>query len=154
MFFFLRGVLLIDTRIKENETQDDLAHRFEEGLKSWIETHANGVVIATMGVGKDGHTAGIMPYPENPALFRSLFEDEEKWVVAHDAGDKNPHSLRVTVTLPFLRMVDHAVVYVVGEEKRATFERVLAENGALAETPARIIREMKDVRLFTDTIEA
>jgi len=53
-----------------------------------------------------------------------------------------------------LRMVDHAVVYVVGEEKRATFERVLAENGALAETPARIIREMKDVRLFTDTIEA
>jgi len=42
------------------------------------------------------------------------------------------------------------VVFMVGEEKRNALERVLAEEGMLAETPARIVREMRDATIFTD----
>lgn len=145
------GVLFADTRLKIGETQNELAVRFEHVLRDWAENHTDGVVIATMGIGADGHTAGIMPFPENPDLFQRMFEDKKNWVVAYDAGAKNPYPLRVTVTCSFLRTrVDYAVVFAVGEEKRVALERVFVEQGSLAETPARVVREMKDVRLFTD----
>lgn len=145
------GAAFIDTRGKVGETQDDLASRFEHALRNWVEAYTDGVVVATMGIGVDGHTAGIMPFPENPDLFQQLFEDEKRWVTAYDAGNKNPYPLRITVTLPFLReQVADAIMFVVGEEKKNTVRRVLAEKGTLAETPARIIREMKGVRIFTD----
>jgi len=143
------GVSFIDTRAGAAETQALLADRFEKALHEWAEAHVDGVIIATMGVGADGHTAGIMPFPENPVLFQKLFEDKTKWVAAYDAGTKNPYPFRVTVTMPFLRtQVDHAVVYAVGEEKKSALEKVLLVEGSLAETPARIFHEMSDVRMY------
>lgn len=145
------GASCIDTRAKDKETIEDFGDRFEQALRSWVEAHRNGVVVATMGIGVDGHTAGIMPFPENLALLQELFEDEQRWVVGYNAGNKNLYPLRVTVAFPFLRArVDHAVVYVVGEEKRNAFKKMAAERGILSETPARVIREMKDIQLFTD----
>lgn len=145
------GAIYIDTRVADGETQDVLAGRMERVLHEWVETHNEGVIVATMGIGADGHTAGIMPFAENADLFHELFEDEEKWIVSYDAGTKNPYPLRITVTLSFLRNhIDYAVVYAVGEEKKNALLCVLAEKGSLAETPARVIREMKHIQLFTD----
>ncbi|TSC79816.1 MAG: hypothetical protein G01um101429_343 [Parcubacteria group bacterium Gr01-1014_29] len=145
------GAACVDTRVANEETQDTLAKRMEHALHEWVETHSEGVVAATMGIGADGHTAGIMPFAENVDIFHELFEDEEKWVVSYDAGTKNSYPLRVTVTLPFLRnYIDYAVVYAVGEEKKNALLRVLAEKGSFAETPARIFRDMKNVQLFTE----
>ena len=108
-------------------------------------------MVITQGIGEDGHTAGIMPYPENSALFKSLFDDPEKWVVGYDAEGRNEHPLRVTVTLSFLReVVDHSIVYAVGDGKKEALRQVLAETGTLWQTPARIIHEMRNVMLFTD----
>lgn len=147
------GVAHIDTRVGEEEIQNNLAARFEYALRNWVEAHTDGVIIAIMGVGADGHTAGIMPFPEDSDLFGRLFEDEKKWVTAFDAGNKNPYPLRVTVTLPFLReQVAHTIVFVVGEEKKNAVRHVLAEEGTLAETPARVIREMKNVQVFSDVL--
>jgi len=108
-------------------------------------------VIITQGVGEDGHTAGILPFPENSEVFRELFENKDKPMVEYEAKGKSVYSHRATATLPFLReWVDHSVVFMVGEEKRNALERVLAEEGMLAETPARIVREMRDATIFTD----
>lgn len=143
------GALYIDTRIMEHETQEALAARFEKALRNWQKTHKNSIIIATMGVGTDGHTAGIMPFPENEHLFRQLFENKNKWVVAYNAGDKNIYPLRVTITMPFLRThIDHAIVYVVGEEKKPALEQVCAKTGLLTETPARVFHEMRDIHFF------
>jgi len=56
---------------------EKLAHRYESSLFEWAKKHPEGKIIATMGIGFDGHTAGIMPYPENPETFARLFEDKE-----------------------------------------------------------------------------
>jgi 6-phosphogluconolactonase/glucosamine-6-phosphate isomerase/deaminase len=147
-----RGAEQIDLRVKEGETISAMAGRMEKSLRDWREKNFNGFIIATQGVGPDGHTAGIMPYPEDPEQFKEMFEDPSHWVTGYNAGDKHKYPDRVTTTMPFLRdQVDHAIVYMAGNDKHEAFRRVSIPDGSLAETPARIIKEMKGtVEVFTD----
>ncbi len=145
------GSKVLDVKIYNEDSLATYTDRFERELTEWRRRHPEGEVVVTEGVGADGHTAGIMPYPEDPAGFTELFEKSSDWVVGYDAVEKNKFPLRVTVTLPFLRnVVNAAVVYAHGEEKRAAIERVLAATGSLPKTPARIVREMRGARLFLD----
>lgn len=154
---------ILDTKVLDGESLEDFADRFDSLLKKWKEQNPDGIIVSTMGMGADGHTSGIMPHPENELVFEGLFNDPRKWVVGYDAGDKNPYPERATTTLAFLKNeIDFAVVYVVGEGKKDALVRVMAENGTLAETPARlamrsvagrparVFHEMKNVSLFTD----
>ncbi len=147
------GVNVIETAVKTTETSEQLAKRFQTDLKVWKETNTKGEILAIVGIGPDGHTSGMLPFSENPELFAELFENPEKLVVNYDAEGKNPFRYRVTTTNTFMRdYIDHAVVYAVGENKRDALARLMAESGSLANTPARILREMKHVDLFTDVI--
>ena len=70
----------------------------------------------------------------------------------YDAEDKTPIPLRVTATLPFLREVDGAIVYAVGDQKAEALQKVVAHEGTLFSTPARVLKQMKSVTLFTDIV--
>jgi 6-phosphogluconolactonase/glucosamine-6-phosphate isomerase/deaminase len=140
----------IDTRVKNGESHSDHAERFERDLREWKSTYPNGIIVATQGIGEDGHTSGIMPFPENPELFDSLFNGKS-WVISYDAGEKNPFPFRSTTTLTFLRIIDHSIVLAVGDSKKAALEKALSSTGSISESPARIIQEMKNVVLFTDS---
>lgn len=144
------GARIIDTRPQDKETIEHLAQRFEKELRLWHTNNTDGIVIATMGIGPDGHTAGIMPFPEDPERFCEYFESPDMWVCGYDAGEKNQYPLRVTPTMTFLKKIDHSIVFCVGENKREALARVLADEGTYAETPARVIRDIKNVTLFTD----
>jgi 6-phosphogluconolactonase/glucosamine-6-phosphate isomerase/deaminase len=144
-----QGVKWIDTRV-QGRTLQELARDFESELRTWKESNPDGIIVMTQGMGPDGHTCGIMPYPENRESFATLFEDSERWVRGYDARNKNEFSERITITLPFLReMVHYSIVYIVGEEKRAAFEKVELEKGELYITPARIMSQMKQVTIYT-----
>ncbi|MCH7828332.1 6-phosphogluconolactonase [Patescibacteria group bacterium] len=144
-----RGAYFIDTRVQRGEDLEVFAKRFEAALTNWKEEHPGGRIVITQGVGADGHTAGIMPYPKEKSRFQELFEGDAL-VRGYDAQKKNEYPLRATITLPFLRMVDHSVLYMVGKEKKEALKRALKVEGTLWETPARIIHEMKEVHIFTD----
>jgi 6-phosphogluconolactonase/glucosamine-6-phosphate isomerase/deaminase len=142
------GAVFIDTRVRA-ETQEELAERFAKELHAWKNKNTTGAVVATMGIGRDGHTAGILPFPENYAQFQKLFENPDTWVASYNAGSKNRYPNRITVTLPFLRKhVTHAYVFIEGAEKKVALEHVLAKEGQLSKTPARILREMRNVELY------
>ncbi len=146
-----RGVEWIDTVPRRGETFTHFSKRFGGALHMWKRQNPKGRVIVTLGMGADGHTAGIMPYPDAPQRFRQLFASPLQWVVGYDAKKKNPHSLRATVTLLFLwREVDSTIALVCGEEKRSALSRMIATRGSLAKTPMRIIHQMKNVQVFTD----
>lgn len=145
-------VAYIDTRAREYETLWQFAQRFEKELRAWKERNPSGSIVITQGMGPDGHTSGMMPYPEDPDVFEQLFNDPACWVRGYNAKGKNEYPLRATTTMLFLRRVDHSIAYITGEKKRPALERILAEAGTLAETPARIMREMKNVKIFTDII--
>lgn len=124
---------------------------WQETLAGWRDFNPNGQIIALLGVGADGHTAGIFPHPESKEHFDKLFENSDKLVVGYDAGDKVDYPKRTTVTNPFLRdYVDQAIVYVRGTDKKDALKKINAKEGSLHETPARILNEMKKVALFTD----
>ncbi len=144
------GAHYIDTRTTEQETPEELARKFEQALKSWRLASPEGVIIITQGIGPDGHTAGIMPYPEDDRAFSFLFDDSGVWVVGYDAGQKSEHPLRVTVTLPFLRLVDTSVIYVCGADKKEKLEKILEDQGDIHGLPGRILHEMKHCLLYTD----
>jgi len=143
------GANVIDTRVHHDESQNDLAKRYEEGLRTWISKNPKGKIIATMGIGEDAHIAGIVPHNNEVHLFNKLF-DSSNWIASYDAGDKNPYPERVTTTLTFLRKIDHAVVYVVGDNKKEALDNTLREENNLHTFPARIVHQMKDVHIYTD----
>lgn len=147
----LRGCKFIDTRVREDTTHALHARSFENDLRRWHHDYPDGKVIITQGIGIDGHTAGIMPYPSDPSQFERIFDNELVWVEAYDSSDKSEYPIRVTVTFPFLRnMVDHSILYVVGEEKRDILKKTLISYSDLHIIPAAIIHKMKDVRIFID----
>lgn len=137
LFEKMQPKTFIDTRVQQGETLQQLAQRFERELRAWKRHNPHGAIVITQGMGSDGHTAGIMP--------GYVFDNPGQWVAGYDA--------RVTTTLVFLReMVDYSVAYVTGAKKREALKRLLAREGTLSETPARIMREMKHVKLFTDIV--
>ncbi|MFA5935122.1 MAG: 6-phosphogluconolactonase [Candidatus Paceibacterota bacterium] len=144
------GVKFIDTRINNNESQNSLAERFENRIKKWRSDNSKGVIVITQGIGPDGHTSGILPFPEEKDFFNKIFNDKNKSVVAYDATGKNQYTLRITTTLSFLRDVDISIVFVCGADKTEALRKTLSSDGDISTTPARIINEMKEVFLFTD----
>lgn len=149
------GVSWIDPRPQPTASLEDTAHRVNIALKHWHITHHTGAVIAVLGVGADGHTAGVLPFPEDPTLFASLFFEEHRCVRGYQVDSKkNPHTKRITTTLSYLkRHVTHAIVYVAGEDKHAVLTALLAPHPApLAELPAGILHALPLVEIYTDLI--
>src|SRR3989344_9295691 len=134
------GCRLIDTSTRNGENKEMLADFYENELRSWRVRHPRGAIMATMGIAQNGHTAGIMPHTEDPQKFSQLFE-QERWIIAYDAKEKDPFPLRVTTTLTFLRQVDLVGIFVVGKEKGAMFGRLMSGDD-VAEIPGRIVKTL------------
>jgi len=153
-----KGVSFIDTRISGKEKlmarvdgASELAVRMEYSYKNWKEHNLGGKIYIIQGIGTDGHTAGIMPYPNDPEGFQKLFERPNYWTVGYDAKGKNQYRYRATVTNTFLRnAVDMSIAYAVGEEKKAALARVTSGADPVHAVPARVMHEMKEVYLYTD----
>ena len=144
----ISGAKIIRTVPLQGENLTQTAERFEQELKSWRKAYQNGVIIVTMGIGEDGHTAGIFPMPEAPMKFKELFLGE-RWVVGYDVGSKNQYPLRVTVTYTFLRMIDAGVLLATGKTKKDLLSRTEG-NVELSLLPVAIIKNMKIVKIFVD----
>jgi 6-phosphogluconolactonase/glucosamine-6-phosphate isomerase/deaminase len=142
------GGAFISTKVQVGDTKEMMADRFEKELRSWREENPEGQMIALFGMGVDGHTAGIFPYPEDPALYKKLFESE-RLVVAYDAEGKNEFPERITTTHTLHRKIAHAFVYIMGEEKRRSLEALISHPLPQNALPATIFYAMPDVIIGT-----
>lgn len=143
------GAYCIDTQIFQGESHKEHAGRFAKNLAEWRRDFPNGKIIALFGVGEDGHIAGIIPGVLGDEDFDKAFNNKN--IIATDleaTGSK--HILRTTVTIPFMREIDFPLVYITGIEKTEALANIVAKEGSLYKTPARILQEMKDPLIFTD----
>jgi 6-phosphogluconolactonase/glucosamine-6-phosphate isomerase/deaminase len=143
---------VISTEVWSEEKPEELAARFETGIRGWRKEFPKGKVVAVFGVGEDGHTCGMIPDTDKKA-FAEKFQNKDKWVTGYFTPN-NEHHERISITMPFIQdNVDYAVVYASGDKKREPLKRLLAETGELNETPARILRELENAEIFTDIIQ-
>lgn len=142
---------VINTEIRNEETLGAAAARMEKQWKNWKKHNRVGKIIVLLGMGVDGHTAGIMPMPEDKAKFMTLFGENSGWVCGYDCGDKNAYRYRMTATLSFLeKEPKEVVVFVTGKEKKEKWEEMKDENKNVWEMPIKVIKSMKSVTYFTD----
>ena len=127
---------------------EEAGKRFDRFLKDWIMENPEGKLVATIGIGADGHTAGIVPFADS-ALFAKLFEDEEVLAVGYSTayGD---FPERVTSTLALLKKLHTAVLFVVGEEKAATLTTFLDTEPAPSIFPAQLLKRIPNLTVVTD----
>lgn len=140
------GVLLLDVSIQDGEQAQTVVERWEDQLRAWINWHQQGKVIAVMGIGEDGHTAGIMP-----GEYNIDFSGNANVVSYTVPKTVSMYTDRITTTFTFLKTyIDEAFVYAVGPKKRKAIEALEAADADIKKTPALIFKQMKSVKIFTD----
>jgi 6-phosphogluconolactonase/glucosamine-6-phosphate isomerase/deaminase len=141
------------------QSLEKTASNYENTLKDLFTRFIKSVAI--LGIGEDGHIAGIAP---NRAGFNNpLFSPEqEDMLVSYFEDGKPQHSSdgipihgfgkRITMTFKGLSQMDALIILVFGERKKAVLLR-LFEEGPLEDVPARFIKgpvESRKTILITD----
>lgn len=123
---------------------------FEQTVKDyeiWVGNVLKRVqrTICILGIGADGHTAGILPMPR--LEFDRNFHID-KLVVGYEAP--GPYPQRITVTPALLKRISYAVLVGQGQDKIAAFHRALElkDEFSMHKIPATIIHQMPDVQVF------
>jgi len=84
--FIAQGGMVCDTSLHDLNSLATAEARFGAHLQSIASQSRDGVrVITILGIGPDGHTAGIMPYPDDVETFHSLFYDKKRLARCQEA---------------------------------------------------------------------
>ncbi len=107
--------------------------------------------MAILGIGEDGHTAGLLPgYAKG--------WDKERWIVGYEISNIKYQisniRKRITLTPKALRGLDYALVAAIGENKKDALEKIVKDikDANIDKTPGLILREIQKVDLVTDQV--
>ena len=106
-----------------------------------LELTESNVVIAQLGIGGDGHTAGILPQSQ-------AAKDGTDLVTSYNTDQFD----RITLTFTGLRSVTAAYVLAYGGSKKDALLRLQQTEVALAEQPAQIYRQIPESYIYNDQI--
>jgi 6-phosphogluconolactonase len=136
--FLPRGANWIDV-LSANASFDETLQNYAAVAKSsFAQAKA---VVATMGLGPDGHTAGLLP-------GSAAVEDDSSVVVGYDWSDYK----RMTLGLASLRRITNAYVLAYGESKRQALNRLHANQEPLSSLPAKVLYNILSVTVYNDCI--
>lgn len=140
------GVEFISTAFDGIDEVEAAARVLEDRWKAWKTKHSNGVVMATMGIGADGHVAGLLDVAETTQATG--------WVLGYRVPSTvNQYTQRVTATYTFLEeVVDETIVYAIGNEKSRYLQMIQEEIVADTALPVSVLPRMREVRIFTDQV--
>lgn len=102
-------------RILKNKDMETTSSEYEQTLKDLFKKFPKKIAI--MGIGNDGHTAGIKP---------NLEYDHTKLVATYDDIDGS-FGKRVTLTFEALSEIDEFIILVFGEDKKEALEKMFKE---------------------------
>lgn len=107
--------------------------------------------IGILGIGADGHTAGIAP--KRADFSNPLFTPEQKHLFVSSFHDKTGYfGERVTLTFAGISLLDFIIIFMFGKEKMQALQNALKQ-GDQEEIPARLYqtRELaKKTLIITD----
>lgn len=100
-------------------------------------------LVATLGMGADGHTAGILP--DSPALA-----DTQEPVIAYPWTDYT----RLTTSLRVLRQLQAAYVLAYGDAKHDALLKLQSRQDDLSAVPALVLYDVPSVTVYNSFIES
>lgn len=99
-------------------------------------------IIAQLGMGADGHVAGILPGSVAATNGTDLV-----------AGYTGPDFQRLTLTFAALKQVRTAYLFAYGENKRGALEQLQNENPPYEQQPAQILKAIPSAYVYNDLLE-
>lgn len=138
---------LIPTIPNENESLEDFASRIEKTFLEKISQLKNVKIFMILGIGTDGHTAGIFPLPKES--FQKVYRDDLTYVPVHVEGLTIDSRASLTPSW-ILDHVDEIFAYVVGQSKQRMLESLQNETKKLHERPAELLKLHKLSHIYTD----
>lgn len=126
------------------ESMTQIGQMYDKKLTELFEI-SQGRIIGILGIGEDGHTAGIKPQ-ENPEAYRQLF-DQDTLVVEYTHSDFQ----RITLSPKGIELLTTIVVYAKGEKKRPALVKLLsAKAEEVYKYPALMLKKHLNCHVFTD----
>jgi len=144
---FVNTHQVIDTSIEDDEDPEKFSLRINRILEKIFTDKKDLKVISILGMGPDGHTAGIFPMPQD--RFRDTYEADLTYVPVVVEGLTIDARASITPTF-ILHRVDHVIGYITGEAKQAKLNELINQDLELYDMPAQIIKQHKDAVIFTD----
>jgi 6-phosphogluconolactonase/glucosamine-6-phosphate isomerase/deaminase len=143
-----KGININLTVPNPEESLEVFASRFNDELRLWLDQNPVGEIISTLGMGPDGHMAGISPMPEDSTRFEETF-NQDKLAIGY-VGNLSPAE-RVTVLPSFLARINLFITLITGEPKRAAFESFVNRNTKPNIHPIQLLHQfLGKTIIFTD----
>jgi 6-phosphogluconolactonase/glucosamine-6-phosphate isomerase/deaminase len=129
---------IVPTLTSKNATLETAAENFRSAVETAFENA--DVIISQLGIGPDGHVAGILP--DSPIVVSGALVD---YYVTEQYK-------RVSLTFAALKKVTAAYVFTFGTDRRAQLERLRDKDLPLAEQPAQILKQLPQSFVYNDQI--
>ena len=141
---------IIDTSSKPQELPKQFATRIKHKISEKLFSLDQPQIICILGIGTDGHTAGI--FPMTLESFQKTYQADPMYVEVHTKASEA--NLRASLTPDWILGKANLILgYATGEIKCKTVIRELCNrNYELHEMPAQIIKQHKNSILFTDCV--
>ncbi len=137
--------------LHQEKSREETALAYDEKYRSLLSTFSKHVGI--LGIGEDGHTAGIPSLNSNLKSQISKIHSANNFVTEYNYM-KVKYGERVTMTFAGLSMLDVLLVLVFGSAKRNVLKMVFSE-GSEEEVPGRFYKRpeiAKKTILITDQV--
>ncbi len=138
---------LIETIPNEAEILPDFASRINQNFSKVFSELKNPKIFMVLGMGADGHTAGIFPLPLDQ--FNDTYKEDVMYASLQLDSLTRPHRASFTPSW-ILSNVSYIFAYAAGESKRAVLESLKNESKPIHERPAEIFKIHSKVALYTD----
>ena len=137
----------LNTTVLERERPIQFSMRLEKEIKKIISEAKNLKIISLLGIGADGHTAGIFPM-ERAAFFETYDHDQIYLPVRLEALELN---FRASLSPQWiLSNVSELFIYAAGEEKLDILYMLTSDDKSLHERPAELIKQHANAHIYTD----
>jgi 6-phosphogluconolactonase/glucosamine-6-phosphate isomerase/deaminase len=139
---------LILTVPEASENLENFTSRISETFSTEILKLKNPKILQVLGVGSDGHTAGIFPLPKE--TFTATYDRPDVSIVTVHLEGLTIDS-RASVTPNWiLTRPDELIVYIVGAGKNRILESLIHETKEIYERPAELIKHHTGTTVYTD----
>lgn len=134
--YFAEQQIPFYSMLAEGKSREELTERYDQQVRDLFFKFPKSIAI--LGIGIDGHIAGIVP--ERSDFHNPLFDSAQHYLYVSGFSDPKKYKERITMTFAGLSLIDRLIVLVFGKEKQKALQKAFTP-GSMEEIPARFFQQ-------------